>query len=388
MLAADLIVSSVTATSSFVHFFGERSVKSTVVVENIGDAKSTGTMTLDLFLSRDDALGTGDYQLASRELPKILNASGRRVERFDELIPHDLSGIRQGSVLTPGDYRLIARITATAGATDSVTTNNTAVAAGLVPVQYEFGQVGQSTELTLRTTLPSFQFVEIVLKGPGTGRLIPNGNSAPTLELTGTTSRTDLRILTPNQFVSSTFAGITINGSIRKIYAPRTDISGNINISGSLGSMTIRDIVGSTWTIGGGQSPAVISLGIVQNSSLSSGQSIRSISAESWTTTDSGRDAIIAPWIGTLAIAGAFTPDLNLSGDGTSRVVLSKADITGAVSGQWDIIGGIKSLRAGSVATTFAANVTGAVSTFAVLGNMGGFCRGVLVRRILGSGKT
>jgi hypothetical protein len=251
MLAGDLAVTGITASVIFSSQLQQRLVASTVTVQNIGDETVRGTPVVDFFLSADETVGNTDFLLTTKAIPTIM-AVGRSIKvSMKELIPHDLLGLLQPGVTLPsGEYRLIGRLRISGGAADEFASNNSAVADGTVPVTYEFGEVDRHKTLMLRMFVTPTQFATIRLWGGGQGEIVADGTSL-SLRLTGTTTRSKLNIETPNRFISSSFAGITVEGPIGHISAPFTDINGDINIEGALGTLNIRSINGSAWTIGG-----------------------------------------------------------------------------------------------------------------------------------------
>jgi len=85
----------------------------------------------------------------------------------------------------------------------------------------------------------------------------------------------------------------------------------------------------------------------------------------SWTTA-SGSSALTAPSIGSLMVAGGFTPALTLTG--ASKITLGSARITGSISGIWTITGNAGAINVGAVGSGVTMGISGALASMNVSG--------------------
>lgn len=140
----------------------------------------------------------------------------------------------------------------------------------------------------------------------------------------------------------------------------RTVLSG-LTVSGPLGRLLAPavDLRGATATLGG--ATTAVTLGAVDDSSLTAAGAVRSLSVASWTASGPGAArALSAPSLGALAVAGDFAADLTLGiGRGT---VLGSATVAGTSSGTWSVNGNAGRLTFARVAGP--VTVTGNTASF------------------------
>jgi hypothetical protein len=181
--------------------------------------------------------------------------------------------------------------------------------------------------------------VVISLKGPGTGRVFfdadGNANAARIL-LDGTTEDTTLSIK------GDTAVGdVMVNGSLRAVSAKSADLSGDFQVTGGVGSVSLRDVTATRFTTGPGAAAGSYAFRTVTDSSLDSATPVRFIRAAAWNDTDDERDVVRAPSLGALIVRGDFGADVivdsltkgKVGGTLQGAVVRSATDILSFTTG-------------------------------------------------------
>jgi hypothetical protein len=199
----------------------------------------------------------------------------------------------------------------------------------------------------------------------GQGTITGTGLSLSGITLTGTTKASALVIKGVAKDPLS-IGGITDTAPLGSISAPYTTVTGAISLYDAK-SVTFGSISGATITVGAGlPQQFALTAGAVSNTSLTSAVPITALKVSSWTNTGTGTGTITAPSLGTLTVTGAFAPNLDLTVGGKAPS-LGSANITGAVSGTaWNITGGVKSIVAGSVASTWTGSIGGPLSSLTI----------------------
>ncbi len=147
--------------------------------------------------------------------------------------------------------------------------------------------------------------VSIVLSGPGQGyATVANGADAVDIVLTGTRGSTELQIETSGQ---TTIRTIDVTGDLKAILAPGADLLGSISVTGGLGALTLRDVVGPAG-ITFGAAPgkgAKLRFRNVRDLALITEGKIKVLTAAEWEgTADGAHDVVRAERIGAITIAG------------------------------------------------------------------------------------
>src|SRR6185437_14329235 len=190
------------------------------------------------------------------------------------------------------------------------------------------------------------------LRGPGTGTL----DAASTgITLNGTSGASQLKIVTRGGSKLVSVTSLTVNGSLGKFIAPNTANLTNVNVTGSVGQMTVGNIVSGTVKIG---SAGKLTLGTLSGTSLTSTGSIGSLSVNTWT--GGTTMTLAATSIGKLSSKGEFDPTVSLHGGGQA---LGSVNIKGACSDMGIFAGtdfGADNARGGGD-DTFAAGSIGAL---------------------------
>lgn len=363
-LAGDLAVTVGTPTLVFNSVQQNDLIKVPVTITNLGDRVVKAPFRMIVSLSSDTTVGN-DYVYFQKVFNNWVPKGKTFTPDLTAPMPYDPVGIATNPALPPGNYHVRVQLFYTDGSSDPNTSNNNVFTTGTVPLAFNFGgdeRRNQRRTITIFTS--NVQQMKFEINGPGTGTVsFSNGNTSVTVN--GTTSASSLWIKPSNKFATATLSSITVNGTLQELRAPSVALSGNLTVSGDLRWVSLASITGSTWTINGTQSTSG-TIGQVVNTSLDSDGPIGSLTVTSWTTTDSGTDAIIADSIGTLKVNGSFTPTVSLL-EGAKSV-----SIAGEVNGSWDAGGAIGTFAAASSANTFALNSARSIGTFTLTGSMGG----------------
>ncbi|MDB5174337.1 MAG: Phosphoesterase, PA-phosphatase related protein [Phycisphaerales bacterium] len=174
--------------------------------------------------------------------------------------------------------------------------------------------------------------VTIKVTGPGQAVLGFVSSASPfnadpsLLTLTGTTAKTKITISSQG---SMTLGGVTADGPIGSFIATRTTLAGNFQAAGAINILTL------------------------------SAASAGTISAQSLTT---------------LSSSGNFLAGLNVgpAGQAPGAAVLGTVNVKGSMGGVWVINGGVKSVTAAAMGSTFSATVAGQLAKLVIKGNANG----------------
>lgn len=246
------------------------------------------------------------------------------------------AGIVQ-SITISKDFNGSAGIVVT-GATrvNSITDSRRSGSSGTVSfIAIQDGSLGS---LNLRGSLAGSSVNGFVV-GPGFELPADVDNDGNTTDLTA--------VFAPGTAASSTFSiagdaggSITVGGALR-----------SLRITGDSNDVDIR-------TGGTVNDFATFNFGRTDNSSISTPQSVSSISAVNWRVSGTARKSILAPTVQKLAMTGAggeravFEAQLNLSGPGqgapTTRLTLGSATVPGGVfASTWNIAGSAGTIDVG-----------------------------------------
>ncbi|MCK5272582.1 MAG: hypothetical protein KAJ52_08385 [Sedimentisphaerales bacterium] len=329
-----------------------------VSVSNIGDKKVLDRMYIDIYLSADQSIDEDDVLISSRNYYTV------------ELFP-DYQITYQVPVIIPSDapmgaYYLIARIDANndVGEIDESDESNTNVTEEPIQIDRLFGQVpetGKNEILTVEgaDTCPTM----FRLTGGGWGRLENTADpDVFDVSLYGTTALSSL-IITNNGVGNGIIIGdlIVQDGSLNCILAADTDLQGDIQISGTLTRLVLRDVLDVNYAPEGhsiiidGNSAGPANVLQIQcrkaaNLSITSTEiPINSITATEWLNTDGVSDTIQSTRLNVLSILGDvykgiegdFEADLTLTGDSfvnTLGVVMVAGSLNEA---DWNISGNV-----------------------------------------------
>ena len=214
--------------------------------------------------------------------------------------------------------------------TPSATLGSFDVAIGSEPVALNrFGNFEGRTGVSLTLPTSNGSFVTLSLKGGGYG-VVEGESGIDSIVLIGTISRSTLKVTSKAK--APEVGDITVNGSIRSLRLKGINLAGDIDVSGTLGSLMANHVVGpGTITIGSASangSAVTLRMNHVRDMTVDSAMPIRNLIVTGWTNTDGLEDTVTAPSIGKLQVrtakrgtpvarSGAFEADLALTGSGT-----------------------------------------------------------------------
>lgn len=292
-------------------------------VHNSGDGSARGVVNVNVYLSTDDQLDPDtDVLLAGNVRASLRLSPSRSKTVYTKVdIPLDLK---------EGSYYLLVDVDTTNVIDELVEGNNVGVSATPRDVKYLFGYFhGRHVALTLTDTA-SGQPVDVTFAIKGKGYGVIEGDSTPespgydiTLKNTsGSCSYVDINTEGGRTYLIS----LLVLGSVRSFDAPTTDVIGNIQVDGYVGTVTLGDV----GTGDGGDISITIDqvsrqwadfqFDMVTNLSIDSAQKIGDISAFDWVDTGGEKDLVQAPLVDriimsgddTLGLAGDFEADVNV----------------------------------------------------------------------------
>ena len=362
MLAGDLAITVGTPTLQFTPSIQNDRIQVPITITNIGDRVIKSPFRVILSLSTDATVGN-DYSYTETTIERWVRAGEVLTPNLLAAMPFDLVGRLGNPALAQGNYRIRAQIAYLNGASDENAANNNVFSASTVPLSYTFGgDTRGNRRRTVTAFVDNFQQLKFEINGPGTGTAsISNG--VVSLSLTGTTTSSSLWIKPSTTLVAANLGAITVTGSLKELRAPSISMNGNLSVSGDLRRVTLGSINNSAWTIGGTQSTSGTITSVV-NTSLDSRGSIGTLTVGSWTTSDSGSDAVIATGVKSFKVNGTFSPDMRISGS------VETASIAGTVSGRWDVGTKVTSFDADATTDNFALNASTEISRVTLRGDL------------------
>ncbi len=223
------------------------------------------------------------------------------------------------------------------------------------------------------------QKVQWLLTGPGTGVVSVVGTGTIVeATLTNTTAKSHLSVISSPK-AATALNGLQITGSLGSLSAPHVELSGDLTVTGTIGSLLLAGASGShTLSIAGGNADGVLQLGNVSDLSIMTAEPLKSVVATAWTNL-SNTDVISAPLIQTLNIHGDFGAALVV---GTGGVALNSVHVGGAITGaHWAINGSTGSIVAGSTGVAWNADFAGTVQSVQINGNASGIITADSIRK-------
>ena len=294
---------------------------------NNGNATVSGHLNVQLFASASGAIDANAVQFSIPALnaKSIKLKPGQSIKFTTKFIVP--------VTLKAGSYNLIVRGVPGAGLTSNQVFGG-AVTSSLISLVSEFGAVGNRKNVTLVHQNADGSQTLYSLNGPGTGTL----DAASTgITLNGTSAASQLKIITRGGSKLVSITTLTVNGSLGKFIAPNTANLTNVNVTGSVGQMTVGNIISGSVKVG---SAGKLTLGTLSGSSLTSAGAISSLSVNNWT--GSTTMTLAATSIGKLSSKGEFDPTVSIHGGGQA---LGSVNIGGAVkNAQWAIHGSVGSV--------------------------------------------
>ena len=281
-------------------------------------------------------------------------------------------------------------VTATESGTGSVITDSFTVTVAALEVNLGTGVNAQSVQfrdnegtlatLTVRggSATVKFSGTNIIQSPQGNGRtvLVTGGSldigslalSGPAPSATLTAVGGDGRVIVH---------GITAENPVRAVSGSGMDLRGPAVFSNGIGRLDVGRVQGTSITIQrtatGPRGNATVSIGEAQDASLDSQQPLGLVRINSFGGNDATPDAITAPSIANLQVAGGYAGALNVTGNGVQpgRPALGSARVSGALaSGAWNV-GKATRVLAGSIGDAWSGTF-GDVANFTVAGDLAG----------------
>ncbi|HYE60435.1 MAG TPA: hypothetical protein VD997_00435 [Phycisphaerales bacterium] len=382
LMAADLTVS--VGGLQTVNANGATNLRMPVTVSNVGNTPLVGGGRVEFYLSSNRTLDENDFLFESRPLPRLGRPGSASRFTLDAPLPANLAPA-VGRPLAAGNYFVIARVVPTRANADTRTANNVAASTTTANVSYDFGTVNGRSDVFLNLTLPDGDIVRIGLNGPGTGRVVNVGNRL--VVVVNGTNHQSILSMTPVRG-DPTLNGLDINGTIKDIIADRVHIDGDIDIAGSVGSVTLGNVSNSNFVVRGfGNWGAT--LGNVTNTTITSNLSpLRGLHVNQWVDSDGVRDVIAVPYIGTLASNGDFAASPRILSN-NKGFAIEKVDIQGTLrAGAWQINSSVETINVGAIAADWGGSIRGEVNQFNVGRNLSGTLAIGSVRRLIIGGNV
>jgi hypothetical protein len=217
--------------------------------------------------------------------------------------------------------------------------------------------------------------VTVTLTGPGSGIVSVVGTDAAevTISTTDTSARSHLTIQPAGG--TTTLDGLQVTGSLAALAAPAVDLTGDLTVTGTIGSLVLAGASGGhTLSIQGTAANGSLKLGDVSDLTVATAEPLAALSATDWAVT-TGTDVITAPAVKLLSVPGTFAADLAVAGTLTAARI--GKTVTG---GSWTVGGSIGTLAVGSTAAAWAADVTGSITAFTATGSVAGTLTAASVR--------
>ena len=164
--------------------------------------------------------------------------------------------------------------------------------------------------------------------------------------------------------------GITVNGALSLLNARTVALAGALTATGSIQTINLGNVSNNTLTIGPGPA-STIRLGSVTNENLGTYNTVKSLTADSWT----GTSQFNVPFIRSMKIGGAFSANFFVGG--------MKDFVAGSITGGiWAVPGKVTNINVqtmtnwtATIGSGGSVNVAGTVnsSTLNTMGDLGSF---------------
>ncbi|MEL6554066.1 MAG: peroxidase family protein [Cyanobacteria bacterium J06621_11] len=281
--------------------------------------------------------------------------------------------------LAPGDYNIFVAIDTDGNVPEANEANNIVVASQTQTVAWQFGNIdGKNRVLNLSDT--DGDNIRFQLKGNGYGE-IAQVNGVRQLSVYGTTDQSEVVIKGNGD--GHILGNILIDGNLKRFYGNTTDLTGNLTVTGSLDTLKLDDVSNAQINIGdqgiddnGPNRKVDITLGDVNNLTLSSAVAIDDFDAASWTTSGDGNNQLHAPEIRELDIKGDFSADVVVAGD------LKTAKVAGSASGIWTIGGDNRLTKLGATTADWSLAVDGQLNYLDVQSTLQGTIATDKIKRV------
>lgn len=199
------------------------------------------------------------------------------------------------------------------------------------------------------------------------------------LVMTGSNPNVLIRTTAPGADGRVGLGAMRADGPVGAVTGRDVVLRGTTLLSNGIGKLDVAGVQNATITINRGAQArlldASLSLGVVQDTSITSQQPLRMLRVGSWAAGSPGQaDGVSTLRINSIQSAGDFAADISLSGNGQAvgRPILGNVRILGALTtGSWNVAGRTSRVAAGSVAGNWEGTF-GTVSALQVAGDMAG----------------
>ena len=208
-----------------------------ILISNVGDRPALGKFTLNVFASPDTVLDQNDLLVGSIQNKSVkLDPGDAKIYKSKLLIPLD----------TPADeYYLLAQIVPDGSIQERDPNNNIAATDETGAVVWQFGSVGERSNVQLKLQQPGGPLYTFALKGDGSGR-IDGGFNFDQLYLDGTTAATAITVKSKEPITLNLVNGnpspLAPPTSLGKLTGKTLTLNGNIDLTGSLGQIQVDAI--------------------------------------------------------------------------------------------------------------------------------------------------
>ncbi len=340
---------------------GDRGV-ARVAITDVGDGTAVGVVGVQLYASTSSSFDSSAFPIAT------LGSGKARVQLAGGRTLVDPVTFTLPSTITAGNYTIFAALTPVSGLSASAVSSTVAVGLNSATAVLQFGRVPTHGNFKLTQTLSGGNTVSLSLSGPGTGKLVENGDGGIGVTLSNTTGNTVFTIAGSNVLLDS----FIDYSPLSKFDAPTTIGNGQIGINGSAKDITLAGATNSFIFVGSGSAQGVLSLGTLSAVTLDSDLAVKSLTVSSWANT--ATDGITAPWIGSLSSAGDFGPSLSISSfHGAQRLGIGSATIAGTLGdATWSVDFNVGTVQAGAVGDGWSGSIHGTLESLIDTGDFAG----------------
>lgn len=189
------------------------------------------------------------------------------------------------------------------------------------------------------------------------------GVSLDSISITGTTLNTVLQITTRGRTLVQV-GSITSASVLSAINAPGASLTGDLTTGGWVHRVSLGAAQNGTISIGPSHSNGglLMNLGSATDESLVSDIRIDALVTGAWVNSATTPQSIAAPQIMSVTCRGNFGPDLTVTGVPGAATTFGTFNAGAIVGGNWNIAGNAQTVRAGSIAPGWAANVGGGIT--------------------------
>lgn len=348
-----------------------------VVIANDGLERALGTVAVNLYASPDGTVANGIPLKTLSVALDLLPGARKTVSiplKFDKDMP-------------VGAYTLVAEADPDNKLNERTLSDNVAAEPTARVFAWKFGTFDDRKNVRLTVAAAGGTATTFALTGKGYGEII--GKSAfNAVNLYGTDKATAVTI-TAAAGPAVSIGDVAVSGSLGSFKGAAIDLRGNFSATGTLGTLTLRNLAGGgtiSLNTSGAAVPAAlqlaVTLGRVTDTSITTGGiPLKSLTAVEWQDAVLPADTLTATWIGTLtttgeravaaksipALAGDFAAGLLLSGAVSPHLTLATVKIAGGVTGSWQIAGPVGALRIGHILTSLALGAVTSVTTSSAL---------------------